>query len=131
MLNQDFHGGNRDYAVAIVRSVCCLAGDPEFLAHRRTGRQKSLASIIARHDTPRLFDWLVEALSYQGIADKVAYEYMLRPILFIVQPGANEQVIDGRKREAGTALFDGKGELCGRARALWIEPRSQLTSIRA
>jgi len=29
----------------------------------------------------------------------------------------------GRKREAGTALFDGKGELCGRARALWIEPR--------
>jgi hypothetical protein len=38
---------------------------------------------------------------------------------------------DGRKREAGTALFDGKGELCGRARALWIEPRSQLTTIRA
>ena len=29
----------------------------------------------------------------------------------------------GRKREAGTALFDGKGVLCGRARALWIEPR--------
>jgi hypothetical protein len=29
----------------------------------------------------------------------------------------------GRKHEAGTALFDGKGELCGRARALWIEPR--------
>ena len=30
----------------------------------------------------------------------------------------------GRKREAGTALFDGRGELCGRARALWIEPKS-------
>jgi hypothetical protein len=30
----------------------------------------------------------------------------------------------GRKHEAGTALFDGKGQLCGRARALWIEPRS-------
>lgn len=30
----------------------------------------------------------------------------------------------GRKHEAGTAVFDGKGELCGRARALWIEPRS-------
>jgi len=29
----------------------------------------------------------------------------------------------GRKHEAGTALYDGKGELCGRARALWIEPR--------
>jgi hypothetical protein len=30
----------------------------------------------------------------------------------------------GRKHLAGTALFDGKGELCGRARALWIEPRT-------
>ncbi|MBV8403689.1 MAG: hypothetical protein JO203_05815 [Gammaproteobacteria bacterium] len=30
----------------------------------------------------------------------------------------------GRKLEAGTAIFDGKGELCGRARALWIEPRA-------
>lgn len=32
--------------------------------------------------------------------------------------------IDGRKREAGTALYDGRGELCGKARALWIEPRA-------
>jgi hypothetical protein len=31
---------------------------------------------------------------------------------------------EGRKHEAGTALFDGKGQLCGRARALWIEPRA-------
>jgi hypothetical protein len=30
----------------------------------------------------------------------------------------------GRKHEAGTAIFDGKAQLCGRARALWIEPRS-------
>ncbi len=30
----------------------------------------------------------------------------------------------GRKYEAGTAIFDGDGELCGRARATWIEPRS-------
>ena len=28
----------------------------------------------------------------------------------------------GRKHEAGTALFDGDGELCGRAKAVWIEP---------
>jgi len=31
----------------------------------------------------------------------------------------------GRKREAGTAIYDGSGQLCGRARALWIEPRSE------
>jgi hypothetical protein len=28
----------------------------------------------------------------------------------------------GRKHEAGTALFDEEGELCGRAKAVWIEP---------
>lgn len=32
---------------------------------------------------------------------------------------------NGRKHEAGTALFDGDGELCGRAQALWIEPRGE------
>jgi peptidyl-prolyl cis-trans isomerase SurA len=31
---------------------------------------------------------------------EVGYEYVLRPVLFITQPGASEQVIDGRKREA-------------------------------
>ena len=31
---------------------------------------------------------------------------------------------EGRKHEVGTALFDGNGELCARARGLWIEPRA-------
>jgi hypothetical protein len=35
--------------------------------------------------------------------------------------------VSGRKHEAGTALFDGKGQLCGKARALWIEPRNTAT----
>jgi len=30
---------------------------------------------------------------------------------------------DGRKHHTGTAIFDGAGELCGRATATWIEPR--------
>jgi hypothetical protein len=30
---------------------------------------------------------------------------------------------NGRKHEAGTALFGEDGELCARARAIWIEPR--------
>ncbi|HYX74135.1 MAG TPA: hypothetical protein VE819_05565, partial [Steroidobacteraceae bacterium] len=38
---------------------------------------------------------------------------------------------DGRKHEAGTALFDGKGELCGRARAMWIEPRATVSELPA
>jgi hypothetical protein len=29
--------------------------------------------------------------------------------------------VDGRKHHCGTAIFDGEGELCARARATWIE----------
>ena len=32
--------------------------------------------------------------------------------------------VEGRKYQVGTALFDEDGELCARARAVWIEPRS-------
>jgi peptidyl-prolyl cis-trans isomerase SurA len=31
---------------------------------------------------------------------EVGYEYTLRPVLLIVPPGASEQIVDGRKREA-------------------------------
>jgi hypothetical protein len=37
----------------------------------------------------------------------------------------------GRKHDAGTALFDGNGELCARARALWIEPRAAVQTAQA
>jgi hypothetical protein len=37
----------------------------------------------------------------------------------------------GRKHEAGTALFDGEGNLVGRARALWIEPRAAVETAQA
>jgi hypothetical protein len=33
--------------------------------------------------------------------------------------------VAGRKYEVGTALFDEDGELCAKARALWIEPKAQ------
>jgi hypothetical protein len=37
---------------------------------------------------------------------------------------------NGRKHEAGTALFDEEGELCGRAKAVWIEPASSPPPLR-
>jgi hypothetical protein len=37
----------------------------------------------------------------------------------------------GRKHEAGTALYDGNGDLVGRARALWIEPRTAAETAQA
>jgi hypothetical protein len=77
-LNQKFLGANRDYAISLVHRVCCLAGNLEFLDRHRSAANKRLAAAIERHDTAPLFDWLVEALSYQGIADRIAHDYMKR-----------------------------------------------------
>jgi hypothetical protein len=77
-MNQKRRSADRDYAIRVVHRVCCLAGNPDFLAQRRSGSKNRLAAAIEQHDTASLFDWLVEALSYQGIADRIAYEYMQR-----------------------------------------------------
>lgn len=77
-LAEKFRGADRDYAVSLVHSVCCLAGDMQFLRRRASRGKQSLAAAVERHDTARLFDFLMEAMSYQGIADRVAYGYMQR-----------------------------------------------------
>jgi hypothetical protein len=41
-------------------------------------RAEGIPSAIRRHDTATLFDWLISALSYQGISDQVAADYMER-----------------------------------------------------
>jgi hypothetical protein len=77
-LNQKFRGADRDYAVNLVHSVCCLAGDSEFFNDRGTRGKSSLAAAVERHDTARLFEWLVGVMTYQGIADRIAQDYMQR-----------------------------------------------------
>ena len=37
-----------------------------------------LRAAVRRHDTAAIFDWLIEAVSYQGIADRVAHDYIRR-----------------------------------------------------
>jgi hypothetical protein len=69
---------DRDYPLRLLQMVCALAGDPEFLADANSRDQRSLAAAIERHDTAALFDWLMAAFSYQGIADRVADDYMAR-----------------------------------------------------
>jgi hypothetical protein len=36
----------------------------------------NVSAAVQQHDTPAIFDWLMEALSYQGVSDRVAYGYM-------------------------------------------------------
>jgi hypothetical protein len=68
-----------DHAVRLVHSVCCLAGAASLIADIRAElRAEGIPSAIRRHDTATLFDWLVASLSYQGISDQVATEYMER-----------------------------------------------------
>ena len=66
-----------DHAVQLIYRVCCLAGSASLIDDIRAElRSEGMPTAIRRHDTAPLFDWLMAALSYQGISDRVAYEYM-------------------------------------------------------
>jgi hypothetical protein len=68
---------NLAYAVKIVHSICCLAGSPSYIDDIRDDHKEAgLTRAIRDHDTPALFDWLIETLSFQGISDAVASGYI-------------------------------------------------------
>ena len=61
----------------LVHATCCLAGSASYLDDIRADlRDCGISRAVRDHDTPVLFDWLVEALSFQGISDAVAAGYM-------------------------------------------------------
>lgn len=67
-----------NHSVQIVYRVCCLAGDHLLTEDSGSETTATLAAAIRRHDTPGIFDWLVDALSYQGISDRAAAAYIER-----------------------------------------------------
>jgi hypothetical protein len=68
---------NLAYALKIVYAVCCLAGSASYLNDiREELRERRIIRAIKDHDTPALFDWLTEILSFQGISDPVALGYI-------------------------------------------------------
>ena len=63
------------YTMSAASRAASLIGDD----NRADLRAEGTPLAIRRHDTATLFDWLVSALSYQGIsADQVASDYMER-----------------------------------------------------
>jgi hypothetical protein len=64
-----------DYAVALVHRVCCLAGSASLIDEVR---DDEVCAAIAARDTAAMFDWLVSGLSFQGISDEIAHNYMER-----------------------------------------------------
>jgi hypothetical protein len=65
-----------DHATRLILRVCRLAGPTAILDDARQSAE--VASAIRNRNTAVLFDWLVAALSYQGISDQVASDYMER-----------------------------------------------------
>jgi hypothetical protein len=65
------------HAVRIVHHVCCIAGAHSLIEDTRSeGAPKTIGLAIEQFDTPALFDWLITALSYQGISNGAALAYL-------------------------------------------------------
>jgi hypothetical protein len=68
-----------DHAVRVIHHFCCLAGPATLIEDlRKEHAAAGIRSAIGRRDTARLFDCLMHALSFQGISDQVASDYMRR-----------------------------------------------------
>jgi len=97
--------GALDHAVRVVHGVCCLAGSASLIDDLRAElRAEGVPAAIRRHDTATLFDWLIAALSYQGISDRVASGYMER---------------HGRARWADIDAKFGHGTSCPKLQSYW------------
>jgi hypothetical protein len=68
--------GPLDHATRLIRQVCRLVGPTAILDD--TGESDEVGSAIRDRNTAVLLDWLVAALSYQGISDQVVSDYMDR-----------------------------------------------------
>ena len=65
------------FAEHLILQVCWEWPDPHYLKRIRTHLTKQgIRAAVAEHNTPALFDWLVDVASYQGISDTIAWTYM-------------------------------------------------------
>ena len=68
-----------EHATGLMLRVCQAAGSPSFVADaRESAEAEGIHAAVRTRNTAVLFDWLVTSLSYQGIADQVAFDYMER-----------------------------------------------------
>jgi len=97
--------GALDHAVRVVHGVCCLAGSASLIDDLRAElRAEGVPAAVQRHDTATVFDWLMAAVSYQGISDRVASGYMER---------------HGRPRWADIETKLGHGTTCPKLQSYW------------
>src|SRR5213082_2339423 len=66
-----------DHAVRVIYRICCLAGSASLIDKIRADlHAEGVRAAMRKRDTAAVFDWLIAALSYQGISDQIAYDYM-------------------------------------------------------
>jgi len=66
-----------EFAVSLVRRIAWIAGDHDMIGTlRRWFRECGLLEAIRHHDDGVIFGWLAEAISYQGVSDRVASQYI-------------------------------------------------------
>src|SRR4051794_30628953 len=64
-------------AIRLVRRICQVAGAHSLIDDSRVGLARhGVVAAVRCHDTPAIFDWLLDAVSYQGVSDSIAYRYM-------------------------------------------------------
>jgi hypothetical protein len=77
LLSSDQVNSSLTYAVRLVHATCCLAGSADFLDEIGADlRRRGIVRAVQDHDTPALFHWLIELLSFQGLSDAVAAGYI-------------------------------------------------------
>jgi len=80
MANTQAHGpapSSLDQGAPLIRLICQIAGDRSLIDDARVGLARpGVIAAVQRHDTPAIFNWLIDALSYQGVSDSIAYGYM-------------------------------------------------------
>src|ERR1700732_3496539 len=94
-----------NHAVRLIHAICGLAGSPTLIDEVQADlRADKVRAAIRRRDNGPVFDWLMSALSYQGISDQVAYEYMEK---------------HGRARWRGIKQGLDKGANCPKLKTYW------------
>jgi hypothetical protein len=74
---QNRQGCAINHAVRLIHAICGLAGSPSLIDEVRAElRADKVTAAIRNRDTGPVFDWLMAAVSYQGISNQVADEYM-------------------------------------------------------
>ena len=65
------------FALPLIDMACRLAGPTNFIEEGRAAlSRQAVIGAVRRHDTATLFDWLMTVLSFQGIADRLAKQYL-------------------------------------------------------